>query len=74
MAFSILLDASPCIKSLVHIEGNASQIVCLVSLRPRQQLGFIVDRSKDWHLTILRAATHETEWGDHDLSQPVTLN
>ena len=28
---------------------------------------------KTERLTILRAATHETELGDHDLSQPVTL-
>ena len=28
---------------------------------------------KTERLTILRAATHEIELGDHDLSQPVTL-
>ena len=40
--------------------------VCFVSQRPRQQLGYIVDRSQDWRLTILRAASHETKRGDHD--------
>ena len=39
---------------------------CLVSLRPRQHLGYISDGSQDWRLTILRAATHETERGNHD--------
>ena len=34
--------------------------------RPRQQLGSIADGSQDWRLTILRAATHEKELGDHD--------
>ena len=42
--------------------------VWLVSERPRQLLGYIVDgpRPKTERLTILRAATHETELGDHD--------
>ena len=43
-----------------------SLFVCLVSLRSCQQLGYIVDRSQDWRMTILRAATQETEQGDHD--------
>ena len=38
----------------------------LVSQRPHQQLGYLADRSQDRRLTILRAATHETEWGDHE--------
>ena len=42
------------------------RFVCLVSYRPRQQLGYIADRSQDWRRKILRAATYETEWGDHD--------
>ena len=33
---------------------------------PHQRLGYIVDRSQDWRLTILCAATHKTERGDHD--------
>ena len=40
--------------------------VCLVSERPRQQLGYIADRPQDGRLAVLSAATHETEWGDHD--------
>ena len=36
--------------------------VCLVSLRPHQQLGNMADGSQDCHLTILRATTHETKW------------
>ena len=27
-------------------------------------LGYIADRPQDWRLTIVSAATHETEWGD----------
>ena len=38
----------------------------LVSLRPRQQQGYIAEGSQDWRLTILRAATHETKQEDHD--------
>ena len=30
--------------------------------------------AKTERLTILRAAAHEIELGDHDLSQPFTLN
>ena len=29
-------------------------------------IGYIADGSQDWNLTILRAAKHETELGDHD--------
>ena len=39
---------------------------CLVSKRPHQHLDCIADRSQDLRLTILRAATRETEQGDHD--------
>ena len=38
----------------------------LVSYRPRQQLSYVATGSQDWHLTILRAATHKTEWRDND--------
>ena len=44
-------------------------LVCMVSLRPRQLLGYIADGPQDrasGNLAILRAATHETELGDHD--------
>ena len=40
--------------------------VSLVSQRPRQLLGYIADGPQDERLTILSAATHETELGDHD--------
>ena len=40
--------------------------VCLVSERPLQQQGYIADGSQDRRLTLLRGATHETEWGDHE--------
>ena len=42
--------------------------VCFLNfLIRRKQLGYIADRSQDWeHLTILRAASHEKEQGDHD--------
>ena len=40
--------------------------VWLVSKRPRQLLGYIQAGPKTKRLTILRAATHETELGDHD--------
>ena len=43
-----------------------ARFVCLVSYSPRSQLGYIADGSQDLRLTILRVATHETEWGDHD--------
>ena len=39
--------------------------VCLFE-RPRKQLGYIVDGSQDWRLTILSAGTHEAEREDHD--------
>ena len=38
----------------------------LVSERPRQHLGYISDGPQDRRLTIISAATHKTEWGDHD--------
>ena len=41
------------------------KFVCSVSYSPPQQLGYIEDGSQEWRLTILRAATHETERGDH---------
>ena len=46
--------------------AGESLFVCLVSFRPRLQLGCSADGSQDWRMTILRAATHETERGDHD--------
>ena len=44
-------------------------ICCLFGwlVRPRQALGYIADGSQDWPLTIFRAATQETERGDHDI-------
>ena len=47
--------------------GSQQSFVCLFGfLTSRLLLGYIADVSQDWRLTILSAATHETEWGDHD--------
>ena len=64
------------LKNLAAMVATAACLfVCLVSLRPRQQLGYSADRSQDWRLTILRAATHKTERGEHDfcLSRHIRL-
>ena len=58
-------------KAILHIKSCPNFLsliffVCLVSERPRQQQGYIADGSQDRRLTLLRGATHETEWGDHD--------
>ena len=44
--------------------GLVCFLFCLVLFR--RQLGYIADGSQDRCLTILRAATHETEWIDHE--------
>ena len=49
-----------------QITGSVALFVWLISWRPFQQLGSIAGESQDWHLTILLAATHKTERGDHD--------
>ena len=46
---------------------SACLVGWLVSKRPRKQLGYISRTDpKTERLAILRAATHETEWEDHD--------
>ena len=55
------------------MESLLWRFVSLVSSCPCQQLGYIADGSQDWRLTILHAATHETERGDHDSRSIVNI-
>ena len=73
-------------KFIIHSELNAGKKktrkarllasgteVRLVYQSPRQQLGYLADESQAWRLANLRAATQETERGELELSQSVTL-
>ena len=50
-------------------ETAVGLFVCLVGFvksLPTTLLGYIADGPQDWRRTIISAATHETEQGDHD--------
>ena len=52
--------------STITLRRDFCFLFCFGFLTPSSTTRLYRGRSQDWRLAILRAATHETEWGDHD--------